>query len=142
MIELTLNVVLKFFHILGLMLGAAAGFGSMLVARQVRRATSPSADLLALRPLLSKLALAGIVLLWVTGLGLWLFRYDLADLGPAYSLKMLVALLLLSVVMTINAANRRAASTGTPAPSWLPKLGMSTPILTLIAMALAVWVFI
>lgn len=142
MIELTINVVLKFFHILGLMLGAAAGFGSMLVARQARRAATPSPDLLALRPLLSKLALAGIILLWITGLSLWLLRYDLAQLGPAYSFKMLVALVLLVVVIVINVVNRRAASAGTPPPTWLPKLGMSTPILTLIAVALGVWVFI
>lgn len=140
--ELTLNFVLKLLHILGLMLGTAAGFGSMAVARQARRSGRPSPDLLALRPIFSNFALAGIGLLWLTGLGLWLFRYDLVNLGPAYSLKLAVALVLLGVVLAINRLNRRAAASGTPAPSWLPKLGMTTPVLTLVAMGLGVWVFI
>lgn len=142
MIELTINVVLKFFHILGLMLGTAAGFGSMFVARQTRRAAQPSPDILALRPILPKLGLAGIVLLWLTGLGLWFFRYDLTDLGPAYSTKILVSLILLAVIVTTNLVNRHAAKTGAPLPAWLPKLGMSMPVLTLTAMGLGVWVFI
>lgn len=142
MIELTVNFVLKFLHLLGLMLGAAAGFGAMAVARQARRGGTPSPDLLALRPRFAKLALAGILLIWASGLGLWLFRYDLADLGPVYSLKMVVALVLLGVVLAINHLNGRAARNGAPPPAWLPKLGMTTPVLTLLAMALGVWVFI
>lgn len=137
-----MNFTLKFLHLLGLMLGAAAGFGAMAVARQARRAGAASPDLLALRPLLARLALAGIALMWLSGLGLWLFRYDLADLGPLYSLKMLVALALLVVVLAINRINARTARDGTAPPPWLAKLGMTTPVLTLAAMALAVWVFV
>ena len=47
MIELTVNFVFKFLHILGLMLGTAAGFGAMVVARQARRANGPSPELAA-----------------------------------------------------------------------------------------------
>lgn len=142
MIELTVNFVFKFLHILGLMLGAAAGFGAMVVARQARRANGPSPELAALRPVFTTLALSGITLLWLSGLGLWLFRYDFTDLGAAYSLKLVTALVLLGVILAINRVNARAARTGTPPPAWLPKLGMTTPVLTLIAMALGVWVFI
>lgn len=142
MIELTINFTLKFLHIFGLMLGAAAGFGAMIVARQARKSAQPSAELQSLRPHFSRLALFGIALIWISGLGLWLFRYDLTDLGPAYSLKLVVALVLLGVVLAINGLNRRAAKSAAPPPAWLPKLGMATPVLTLIAMALGVWVFI
>lgn len=142
MIELTVNFVFKFLHIFGLMLGAAAGFGSMVVARQVRAAGQPSPQLAALRPKFSRMALAGIMLIWISGLGLWMFRYDFVNLGAAYSIKLLVALVLLGVVLAIYQLNARAAKTGTPPPAWLPKLGMSTPILTLVAMALGVWIFI
>lgn len=142
MIELTINFTLKFLHILGLMLGAAAGFGAMVVARRARAAGSPSPDLAALRPVFSKLALAGIALLWLSGLGLWLFRYDLVNLGPAYSLKMVVSLVLLGVILAISRINAGAARNRAQPPAWLPKLGMTTPVLTLIAMGLGVWVFI
>ena len=141
-IELTINFILKFAHILGLMLGAAAGFGSMMVARQVRRTGAPTPELAALRPKFGKMALTGILLLWVSGLLLWLLRYDLADLGPAYSLKLVVALVLFGVILAITSATRRAAAQGTTPPTWLPKLGMTTPVLTLLAMGLGVWVFI
>lgn len=142
MIELTVNFVFKFLHILGLMLGAAAGFGAMVVAWQARRAGAPSPDLAAMRPVFSTMALTGITLLWLSGLGLWMFRYDFVDLGTAYSLKLLTALVLLGVILAINRINARVAKTGTPPPAWLPKLGMTTPVLTLVAMALGVWVFI
>ncbi|TKT81113.1 hypothetical protein [Aquamicrobium sp. LC103] len=143
MIEFTVNFVLKFFHLFGLLLGAAAGFGSMAVARQARRSGGkPPAELLALRPFFARMALAGIALLWVTGLGLWAFRYDFVRLGLAFDLKMLVALLLLAVIVAINMIMRRATAAGTPPPAWLPKLGMTTPVLTLTAVALAVWVFV
>ncbi|MEO3386142.1 hypothetical protein [Mesorhizobium sp. CAU 1741] len=140
--DLTVNFVLKFLHILGLMLGAAAGFGTMVVARQARRAGAPSPELMALRPHFATFGLAGIVLIWLSGLALWLLRYDLANLGPAYTLKLVVALVLLGVILAIYQVSRRAAKAGTPPPSWLPKLGMTTPILTLLAMGLGVWVFI
>lgn len=140
MIELTINFVFKFMHIFGLMLGAAAGFSSMIVARQARR--TPSPELAALRPFFARLGFAGIVLLWISGLMLWLMRYDMADLGTAYAAKLVVALVLFGVILTMNSLFRRAQKTGTPPPAWLPKLGMTTPVLTLVAMGLGVWVFI
>lgn len=142
MIELTANFALKFLHILGLMLGAAAGFGSMAVARQIRRAGGASPDLAALRPLLGRLGLAGIVLIWLSGLGLWVFRYDMADLGPVYQVKVAVAAVLFGVIVVLGRAGAKAAAAGTPPPRWVPALGMSTPVLTLAAVALAVWVFV
>lgn len=142
MIELTMNFVWKFLHIFGLMLAAGSGFGAMAVARQARRAGGPAPELQALRPWFARLGLAGIVLIWVSGLALWMFRYSFADLGPAYSLKMVVALVLLGVALAIAQITRSAARAGTPPPAWLPKLGMTTPVLTLVAMGLGVWVFI
>ena len=142
MIELTINFVFKFLHILGLMLGAAAGFGSMIVARRMRAAGGVSPELAALRPLFGRLGMTGITLLWLSGLLLWMFRYDFADLGPAYSLKLVTSLVLLGVILALHMIFRRAQKDGVPPPAWLPKLGMTTPVLTLIAMGLGVWVFI
>ena len=88
------------------------------------------------------LVLVGIILIWISGLALWLFRYGLADLGPAYSLKLVVALVLFGVILALHSIAGRAATAGAPPPSWLPKLAMTPPILTLIAMGLGVWVFI
>lgn len=136
---MAIDFLLKFIHIFGLMLGAASGFGSMIIARQMRRAPSP--EVARLRPFFIRLALGGIVLLWITGLGLWMVRYDMARLGRLYDIKMLVAAILLVIVIFMNMTLRRAAKAGTPTPAWLPKLGMSTPVLTILAVGLAVWIF-
>src|SRR3954452_20338588 len=115
-------IVVKFLHILGLMLGAAAAFGNFAVARQVRLAAgAPPKELLALRPLFAKTALAAILLLWLSGLLLYLDAYRGADLGWAFHTKLACAALLLVAIIAVNLIVRRAA-TGTPPPSWLPQL--------------------
>lgn len=118
-----MNFTLKFLHLLGLLLSAAAGFGAMAVPRQARNAGTVSADLSALRPRFARLALAGIVLIWLSGLGLWLFRYDLADLGRLYSLKMAAALLLLGAALAVERAHPGTAPNrrpGCPGWAWRP----------------------
>lgn len=137
-----MNFTLKFVHLLGLLLTAGAGFGAMAVTRQTRHMATASAHLAALRPRFARLMLAGIVLLWLSGLGLWLFRYDLAPLGPLYSLKMTAALALLVAALAAERLHARAARNGTKPPALLSGLGMATSALMLAAMALAIWVFI
>lgn len=133
--------ILKVLHLIGFMLGAGAGIGSMVVARQLRR-HGPSPALAGMRPVFGTLGLAGILLLWLSGMGLWLFRYDLVDLGPAYQLKLLVSAVLLAVILIVFAVQRRAAAAGTTPPAWVPRLAMSTSLLTLIALVLAALVFL
>lgn len=142
MIELTINFVLKFIHMTGLMLGAASGFGTMILARHARQAGTVPPEIAALRPRFARLALLGITLLWLSGLGLWILRYDLVDLGSAYSLKLFISFILLGIVLAINIVSARARKNGTPPPAWLPKLGMTTPVLMFSAMGLGVWIFI
>ena len=132
----------KFLHFLGLMLAAGAGFGSMVTARQIRRTVGvPTPQLAALRPIFAGLALAGVVLLWLTGLWLYIGKYAGGPLGPAFHAKLTVAALLLVVAGIIMLVGRRNKNRGLPPPPWLPILGMTTPILTLLAVALAVYVF-
>jgi len=135
-------LAIKFLHFLGLMLGAGAGFGSMIVARQIRRSAGvPTPQLAALRPVFGMVGLIGILLLWASGLWLYLSAYQGAPLGPAFHAKLGVATLLLLVIAAINLIAMRAKRRGTPPPPWLPMLGMTTPVLTLLAVALAVVVF-
>jgi len=140
--EFAVILVLKFLHLVGLMLGAAAGFGSMAVMMQARKAGGPPpAPLMALRPFFGKLGLAGILLLWVSGLALWGLRYDFANLGAAYVLKLVAATALLGMILFMSRATARMARDGTPPPAWMPKLGMMSSPLTFLAVFLAVWVF-
>jgi len=132
---------LKFLHLIGLMLGAAAGFGTMAVVRQQRRG-GPAPALAALRPFFGSMGMAGILLLWATGLLLWLVRYDMVDLGPAWHAKLGVAALLLIIICVTFAAVRRALAAGEAPPAWVRAAGMTTPVLTLLAVGLASWVFL
>lgn len=135
-------LAVKFLHFLGLMLGAGAGFGTMVVARHIRRSAGvPTPQLAALRPAFGMMGLVGILLIWASGLWLYLVAYQSAPLGAAFHAKLAVATLLLLVIVAINLVAMRARRRGTPPPPWLPLLGMTTPVLTLLAVALAVVVF-
>jgi hypothetical protein len=141
--ELAIIVILKFLHFLGLMLGAAAGFGSMAVMMQARRGDgAPAPALMALRPVFGRLGLAGISLLWLSGLGLWSMRYGFANLGVAYALKLVTAAILFGMILAMSQATAQMRREGTPPPAWLPRLGMATSPLTFLAVLLAVWVFV
>jgi hypothetical protein len=131
-----------FLHFLGLMLGAGAGFGSMVVSRQIRKQVgAPTPQLAALRPIFARMGLIGIALLWLSGLWLYVGKYGGAPLGAAFHAKLTVAALLLAVILALNIVGMRARSRGLPPPPWLPALGMTTPVLTLLAVALAAIVF-
>ena len=132
----------KFLHLIGLMLGAGAAFGSMAVVRAVRGAAgTPSPQLLALRPVFARMALGGIAVLWISGLWLYLGFYRGADLGGAFHAKLATATLLLLIVAAISIVGARAKAAGAPPPAWLPRLGMVTPVLLILAVGLAVYVF-
>ena len=139
--EFAIVVILKFLHFLGLMLGAAAGFGSMAVMMQARRNGGAPA-LMALRPVFGRFGLAGISLLWLSGLGLWLMRYGLANLGAAFAMKLVTAAILFGMILVMSQATAQMRREGTPPPAWLPRLGMATSPLTFLAVLLAVWVFV
>ena len=95
--------LVKFLHIFGLMLGSAAAFGSFAVARQVRlSAGAPPKELLALRPLFARTALVAIVLLWLTGLWLYVDAYAGVALGWAFHAKLGAATLLLVAIIAVN----------------------------------------
>lgn len=132
----------KFFHFFALMLGAAGGMGNMAVAMQVKRSEGPPpAGLVALRPYFSKVGLTGIILIWLTGLALYMMHWTDADLGAGFALKLASAFLLLAAIVTTVVLGARAAAAGTPPPAIVAKLGPASGLLSLITVALAVYVF-
>lgn len=133
--------IIKFLHFFSLMLGATAGFGNMAVALHIKRAgDKPVEALVELRPFFSKLGLGAVGLIWITGIALYLMRWSGAPLGIAFYLKLLAAALLFAGVIAINRI-LKSTPAGSPPPAILPKLGQATTALTLIAVALAVYVF-
>jgi hypothetical protein len=134
--------LIKFFHFFALMLGAAGGIGNMAVAMQVNRSDGPpAAGLLGLRPYFSKIGLTGIILIWFTGIILYAMHWEGADLGTGFALKLLSGFLLLLAVIATTVMGARAAKAGTPPPAIMAKLGPASGILSILTVALAVYVF-
>ncbi len=66
-------------HFVGLMMGAGGGLGSTVVmGRAMTLPPEQGAVIRALGPALSRLSLSGLVLMWVTGAGLFVWKYNAA----------------------------------------------------------------
>jgi hypothetical protein len=132
---------MKTLHLFGLMAGAAGGMGSMMVAIQAKRAGGPPAPaLLALRKNFALAALVGVLLLWATGLWMWLVDYDGAMLGAAFVLKLVAAAFILVFLIAARIGMARTAP-GSPPPVFIQRIGPLSGLLSYIAVALAVIVF-
>ncbi|WP_309083619.1 hypothetical protein [Chelativorans sp.] len=134
-------VLMKTLHFVGLMMGAAGGIGHMIMAITAKRAEGPPAPgLIAMRRQLGLVGLTGILVLWATGLWLWIVNYDAALLGTAFALKILAAALMLAIAIAARVAMKRGKP-GTPPPAFIQRLGPASGLLALAAVALAVYVF-
>ncbi|MCT7373606.1 hypothetical protein [Chelativorans salis] len=132
---------MKILHLFGLMLGAGGGLGSMMVGIQAKRAGGPPPPaLLALRKNFALAALIGVLLLWATGLWMWLVDYGGAWLGTAFAVKIAAAVLILAILVAARIAMARTAP-GSPPPAFIQRLGPVSGLLSYIAVALAVIVF-
>jgi uncharacterized membrane protein len=134
---------LKALHLLGLVV--ALGFGLANIVAMQRTPIAPEAarpTMAALMKLNSRIAFAGIVLLWLTGLWLYFSKYSGATLGGAFHAKLTVV-----VVLTVLATYAQwlilcAERSGAPPPANIMRLiGRSVPALAVAAVVLAVIVF-
>ena len=133
--------LMKTLHLFGLMAAAAGGMGTAMVAAQAKRGDGlPSPALIALRKNFGLAALVGILLLWATGLWMWLVDFDGAMLGVAFALKIIAAALVLAIIVGARIARARTTP-GTPPPAFVQRLGPLSGLLAFIAVALAVVVF-
>lgn len=132
----------KFFHYFGLMLGAGAGLGSMaaVIAHKRTGGGPPSDTIKAIKPIFGMFGLAGISLLWITGLIMTL-NVDTAEFGGLFYLKLLVAATMLTISVFMMVVTKKSVAVGTPPPSYFEALGRTSGILALVAVALAVMVF-
>lgn len=63
-------------HIVGLMMGAGGGFGSMLTAREaLKRPADQAVTLRSMGPILANFSFMGLILMWITGLALVFLKY-------------------------------------------------------------------
>ncbi|MEX0344868.1 MAG: hypothetical protein AB3N20_08100 [Rhizobiaceae bacterium] len=134
-------VLVKLLHILALLLGIGVSVANLLISVLAEKGAFADERPLAMRPKFSRFGLAAVVLIWITGVWLYMDRWNGAELGPVFTLKLAAAALLLLAIVSINVAGGWSARTSRPMPVAIQKLGPLTLVLTLIAAITAVWVF-
>ncbi len=104
--ETTLLIV----HYLSFVVGAGGSFIAFMIVRRI--ATRPAGEAAVLRqipPMISNFAVAGLVLLWVTGFALVYSRYGgFSTFGWAFWVKMVFVVALTLVVVAVRIEMRRA----------------------------------
>jgi hypothetical protein len=117
--------VILFFHIVGLMMGAGGGFGSMLVMRHA--ATLPpeqQGPFRALGPKMGRFSHIGLALMWITGLILVFMRYGgFADMPPLFWVKIVFVLSLTLAAIMIELTYAEIKRGNVAAAARLPRLG-------------------
>lgn len=132
----------KFFHILGLMVGAAGGMGHMTAAIAMKRLGGgpPNETIKIMKPIFGMFGLIGILLLWLTGI-IMTQGIDAALLGTAFYIKLLAAGTMLAINLWLTFVAMQAKKAGTPPPAYMDSLGKVNSPLALIALAIAIYLF-
>ena len=137
---MTVVVVLKFFHFLGLFLAGGLGVANSLLMKEHQMAKeSPSAATQKTMGKLARIGLVAMILLWATGFGLAYGIYDGMNLGLAFNIKLLGATALLGVVIFMNVYPSAMAKKGqSPNPKLIkimPMVARSALVLVLLGIA-------
>jgi hypothetical protein len=135
--------VLLFFHLLGLMLGAGGGFGSM-ISMQVaaKRAPEQAAAIRSVGPALGRLSTIGLILMWVTGLTLVPLKYgSFTALPQLFWVKLVFVLSLTLAAFMIENTYARVKSGDVKAAALLPRFGPWAGISSLLAVLFAALTF-
>ncbi len=130
-------------HIIGLMMGAGGGFGSMLTQTEAGKRPPEQANVLkTLGPVMANFSAFGLVLMWITGLALVFVKYgSLAALPQLFWLKMIFVATLTVSAITLQATYTRIKAGDVAAAARLPILGRVAGMSSLIAVVFAVLAF-
>jgi len=136
------NDILLTLHLIGLLLGAGAGFASALVMRRAAAATGEQAVALrGLGPPLARMSLIGLVLMWLTGLGLVSLRGGFGALPPLFWVKFVFVATLTLAAIAIEVTYAQIKSGNAAAAARLPLLGPIAGISSLLAVLFAALTF-
>jgi uncharacterized protein with PQ loop repeat len=134
--------VLLIFHFVGLMLGAGGGLGSTVTMGYANSLSEQKAKTVrGLGPILARMSLAGVVIMWLTGIWLLLTRYDISALPVMFWFKIGFVLLLTIAAVSIEMTYARVKAGNAKAAALLPSLGPMAGISSLMAVIFAVLAF-
>jgi hypothetical protein len=138
-----MNDVLLIIHFIGLMLGAAGGIASAVVMRMAAKAGPEQAGALrSLGPRLAKLSVAGLVLLWLSGITLVWSKWDgIGSLPGIFWVKLVFVLTLTAATAGIELTYAQIKSGNFAAAARLPMIGPAAGLSAFLAVIFAVFAF-
>ena len=138
-----MNQFILFLHLVGLMMGAAGGFGSAVIMRRALAMPADEAKVVrGLGPILANVATVGLALLWVTGFILVWSKWDgFGNLPKLFWVKavFIVSLTVVHGLVLMTYAEIRKGNVALAAR--LPKLGPMGGISALLAVLFAALAF-
>ena len=108
-------IFLKLVHLSALFLGGGAVIGNGLLLSQLMANPGPPPPMVrSVMKLLSKIGLAAIILLWLSGLGMVYSKYFTFALGNWFYVKLVGATIVLGAVLMLTRVAMQAEKAGTP----------------------------
>jgi len=134
--------ILLFAHFIGLAMGLGVGITNMVVARMVSAAATPDAAsaLRALPPILSRISMAGLVVLVVSGV-LLLISLGFGVTNFAFWLKMLAVAGMIGIAYLMYQAQQKIRAGDLTAAAQMRQLGPAMGGLSVLVVLLAVFAF-
>ena len=138
-----MNAALLFLHFVGLMLGAAGGFASAVIMRRALVLPADEAKVVrGLGPILAKVSLTGLLLMWATGLVLvWSKWSGIGSMPDMFWVKAIFILTLTIVTGLIHMTYAEIRKGNVALAARLPKLGPMAGVSALLAVLFAVVAF-
>jgi hypothetical protein len=135
--------ILLALHLIGLMMGAGGGFGSMVSAQvAAKRPPEQAGAIRSVGPALGRLSLAGLVVMWLTGGALVQLKYDgFANLPELFGWKFAFVLSLTAAAFALELTYGAVKRGDAKAAALLPKLGPWAGLSSLLAVIFAVLAF-
>ena len=136
------NIIL-FLHLLGLMMGAGGGFGSMIVMRSALKMPPEQAgSLRSIGPALGRFSLAGLILMLITGPMLVFMKFGgFANLSQLFWVKMVFVASLTLASITLELTHGAMKRGDVEAAKRLPALGPWAGLSSVLAVLFAVLAF-
>lgn len=130
-------------HIIGLMMGAGGGFGSMISQREaLKRPADQAAVLRSIGPALANFSMIGLILMWVSGLALVFLKYDgFAGLPPMFWVKFVFISTLTLAAVATHVLYGQVRGGNVAAATRLPVFGQIAGMSSLLAVIFAVLAF-
>jgi len=139
---LLIDIVLAL-HLVGLMMGAGGGFGSMITAREALKRPPEQAEVLrTLGPAMTSFSWIGLMIMLATGLVLVFLKYQgFAGLPVLFWVKMVFVSTLTVASILVQMAYAQIRAGNVAAASRLPILGPIAGMSSLLTVIVAVFAF-